>query len=56
MPAQTFSHMYKAWQHRFHDGIDFVPLLQEVVRLMPISMVVADHGYDSEQNHITMES
>jgi hypothetical protein len=34
----------KIW-HRFrHDGVDFVPLLERAVRLVPISMVVVDRG------------
>jgi hypothetical protein len=44
-------------RHRYrHDSVDFVPLLQHVSRLIPISTVVADRGYDSENNHVATES
>lgn len=39
-----------------HDGVDFVLLLERAVKLAPVSTVVADHGYDSEQNHIVTEN
>ena len=42
-------------RHR-HDSIDFVPLLQHVGNLVSISTVVADRGYDSEQNHVATEN
>lgn len=42
-------------RHR-HASVDFVPLLQRVTRLMPVSTFVADRGYDSEQNHVTTEN
>ncbi len=41
---------------RRHDSIDFVPLLQHAARLVSISTVVADRGYDSEHNHIQTEN
>ena len=34
-----------------HDTIDFTPLLQRASSIMPLSIVVADKGYDSEANH-----
>jgi len=46
----------KIRHRRRHDGVDFVPLLERAVRLAPISTVVADRGYDSEQSHIMTES
>jgi hypothetical protein len=46
----------KIRHRRRHDSIDFIPLLQHAVRLVPVDMVVADRGYDSEQNHITTEN
>jgi hypothetical protein len=42
-------------RHR-HDSVDFAPLLQHAVRLVPISTVVADRGYDSENNHTITEN
>jgi hypothetical protein len=42
-------------RHR-HDSVDFAPLLRHAVRLASIGMVVADRGYDSEQNHVITES
>lgn len=34
-----------------HDTIDFKPILERVSSIMPLSIVVADKGYDSEDNH-----
>ena len=34
-----------------HDTIDFTPLLQRTSSIMPLSIVAADKGYDSEANH-----
>jgi hypothetical protein len=42
-------------RHR-HDSIDFSPLLERSTRLVSVSTVVADRGYDSEQNHIITEN
>jgi hypothetical protein len=42
-------------RHR-HDSVDFAPLLQHAVRLLPVGMVVADRGYDSEQNHVSAQN
>ncbi|MDE1863744.1 MAG: IS5 family transposase [Thaumarchaeota archaeon] len=39
-----------------HDSMDFVPLLEQSVRLAPVSTVVADRGYDSEQNHVASQN
>ncbi len=46
----------KIRHRRRHDSVDFIPLLQHAVRLAPISTVVADRGYDSENNHIMTEN
>ena len=35
-----------------HDNIDFTPLLEKTNQIIPINTVVADKGYDSENNHI----
>jgi hypothetical protein len=35
-----------------HDNIDFQPLIIRTSELLPISIIVADKGYDSEDNHI----
>jgi hypothetical protein len=42
-------------RHR-HDSVDFVPLLERAIKLVPVDTVVADRGYDSEQNHIVTEN
>jgi len=42
----------KIRHHRRHDSVDFVPLLQRAAKIIPVETVVADRGYDSEQNHI----
>jgi len=39
-----------------HDSMDFVPLLEHSFRLVPIGTVVADMGYDSEQNHVAAQN
>ena len=46
----------KIRHRRRHDSADFAPLLQHVSRLIPIRVVVADRGYDSEQNHVATEN
>ena len=35
-----------------HDNIDFQPLVIRTSEVLPISVTVADKGYDSEDNHI----
>lgn len=42
----------KIRHQRRHDSVDFVPLLEDSIRLAPIGTVVADRGYDSEWNHV----
>jgi Transposase DDE domain len=34
-----------------HDNIDFKPIISKIFSIIPISIVVADKGYDSESNH-----
>jgi Transposase DDE domain len=35
-----------------HDNIDFQPLVIRTSEVLPISVTVADKGYDSEDNHV----
>jgi hypothetical protein len=35
-----------------HDNVDFKPLVERASAIMPLSIVVADKGYDSEDNHV----
>ena len=35
-----------------HDNIDFKPIVTRIAKIKPLSVVVADKGYDSEDNHI----
>ena len=35
-----------------HDNVDFRPLITKIVKILPLSVVVADRGYDSEDNHL----
>ena len=35
-----------------HDNIDFNPIVTRIAKIKPLSVVVADKGYDSEENHI----
>jgi hypothetical protein len=35
-----------------HDTKDFPPLLIKASEILPISVTVADKGYDSENNHV----
>ncbi len=46
----------KIRHRRRHDSVDFVPLLERTIQLVPLSTVVADRGHDSEQNHIATEN
>jgi len=34
-----------------HDTVDFKPIMERASSIMPLSIVVADKGYDSEANH-----
>ena len=34
-----------------HDNVDFKPLVKKSGRIVPLKHVVADKGYDSEENH-----
>jgi len=34
-----------------HDTIDFKPIMERASNILPLSIVVADKGYDSEANH-----
>lgn len=46
----------KVLHRRRNDNVDFIPLLERAVGLVPVGTVVADRGYDSEQNHIAAEN
>jgi len=35
-----------------HDNVDFRSLVERAAAILPLSVVVADKGYDSEDNHI----
>jgi hypothetical protein len=35
-----------------HDNIDFRPIITRTSNILPLSMVTADKGYDSEENHL----
>jgi hypothetical protein len=35
-----------------HDNVDFRPLITKIAEILPLSVVVADRGYDSEDNHL----
>ncbi|AFU57039.1 putative transposase IS4 family protein [Candidatus Nitrososphaera gargensis Ga9.2] len=37
---------------RHDDNVDFKPLVERASDIMPLSLVVADKGYDSEENHV----
>jgi hypothetical protein len=34
-----------------HDNIDFRPIMTRIAEILPLSVVTADKGYDSEDNH-----
>ena len=39
-----------------HDTIDFQPLITKTSKLFPLSVVIGDKGYDSEEdNHVLSE-
>jgi hypothetical protein len=35
-----------------HDNIDFKPIVERIANILPLSVVTADKGYDSEDNHL----
>jgi hypothetical protein len=35
-----------------HDNSDFKPVLTRIAEILPLSVVTADKGYDSEDNHL----
>jgi DDE family transposase len=35
-----------------HDNIDFRPIITRTSNILPLSVVTADKGYDSEENHL----
>jgi hypothetical protein len=35
-----------------HDSIDFKPIVTRIAKIKPLSVVIADKGYDSEDNHV----
>ena len=35
-----------------HDNIDFRPIITKISNIIPLSVVTADKGYDSEENHV----
>jgi hypothetical protein len=35
-----------------HDNIDFRPIITRTSNILPLSVVTADKGYDSEDNHL----
>ena len=35
-----------------HDTIDFQPLITKTSEILPLSVVIGDKGYDSEDNHV----
>jgi hypothetical protein len=34
-----------------HDNMDFRPIMTRIAEILPLSVVTADNGYDSEDNH-----
>ena len=35
-----------------HDNVDFQPIITKTSDIKPLSVAVADKGYDSEENHV----
>ena len=35
-----------------HDNVDFRPIITRTSNILPLSVVTADKGYDSENNHL----
>ena len=35
-----------------HDNMDFRPIITRISEILPLSVVTADKGYDSEDNHV----
>jgi hypothetical protein len=42
----------RAPHHTRHDNIDFKPIIARTSEIRPLSVAVADKGYDSEENHV----
>ena len=40
------------WAHTRHDDRDFKPVITRIAEILPLSVVTADKGYDSEANHL----
>lgn len=38
--------------HARHDNVDFKPIITRTSEIKPLSIAVADKGYDSEENHV----
>ena len=39
-----------------HDNIDFRPVITRISKIKPLSVVVADKGHDSEENHVMVRA
>ena len=39
-----------------HDNVDFRPIITRTSNILPLSVVTADKGYDSEDNHLLVKS
>ncbi|HET9806048.1 MAG TPA: hypothetical protein VFP49_03980, partial [Nitrososphaeraceae archaeon] len=39
-----------------HDNIDFKPIVTRISKIKSLSAVVADKGYDSEENHVLVRN
>ena len=39
-----------------HDNIDFKPIVTKISKIKSLSVVVADKGYDSEENHVLVRN
>jgi hypothetical protein len=35
-----------------HDNVDFQPIITRTSEIKPLSIAVADKGYDNEENHV----
>ena len=46
----------KIRHRRRNDSVDFVPLLERTIQLVPVGTVVADRGYDAESNHAAAQN
>jgi hypothetical protein len=39
-----------------HDNIEFIPIITRISDILPLSVVISDKAYDSEDNHLLVRN